>query len=84
MAILREAAAGVAVARCRDLRRKHGVSRPTFYLWTPKYGGAGGPALQRLKALEQENAKRKRMEADHALDMQMHTVAPECIVACTC
>ena len=69
MAILREAAAGVAVSRCRDLRRKHGVSRPTFYLWTPKYGGAGGPALQRLKALEQENAKRKRMEADHALEL---------------
>ena len=60
VAILREAEAGVAVA---DLLRKHGISRPTFYLWKQKYGGAGVPELQRLKALEQENAKLKRMYA---------------------
>ena len=65
VAILREAEAGVAVA---DLLRKHGISRPTFYLWKQKYGGAGVPELQRLKALEQENAKLKRMYADMALE----------------
>jgi len=65
VAILREADAGVAVA---DLLRKHGISRPTFYLWKQKYGGAGVPELQRLKALEQENAKLKRMYADMALE----------------
>ena len=66
VAILREAEAGVAVA---ELLRKHGISRPTFYLWKQKFGGAGVPELQRLKALEQENTKLKRMYADHALEL---------------
>ena len=65
VAILREGEAGVAVA---DLLRKYGISRPTFYLWRQKYGGAGVPELQRLKALEQENARLKRMYADLALE----------------
>ena len=64
VAILREAEAGMAVA---ELLRKHGVSRPTFYLWKQKYGGAGVPELQKLKALEAENARLKRMYADLAL-----------------
>lgn len=64
VAILREGEAGVPVA---DLLRKHGISRPTFYLWRQKYGGAGVPELQKLKALEQENARLKRMYADLAL-----------------
>ena len=62
--ILREGAAGVPVA---DLLRKHGFSGPTFYLWRQKYGGAGVPELQKLKALEQENARLQRMYADFAL-----------------
>ena len=66
VAILREAEAGMAVA---ELLRKHGISRPTFYLWKQKFGGAGVPELQRLKALEPENAKRKRMYADQALEL---------------
>jgi hypothetical protein len=41
-AILREAEAGMAVA---ELLRKHGISRPTFYLWKQKFGGAGVPEL---------------------------------------
>lgn len=64
VAILREGEAGVPVA---DLLRKHGISRPTFYLWRQKYGGAGVPELQKLRALEQENARLKRMYADLAL-----------------
>jgi putative transposase len=65
VAILREADAGVPVA---EVLRKHGISRPTFYLWKQKYGSAGVPELQRLKALEQENAKLKRMYAKLALE----------------
>jgi len=66
VAILGEAEAGVPVA---DLLRKHGISRPTFYLWKKKYGGVGVPELQRLKELERENARLKRMYADQALEL---------------
>ena len=66
VAILREAEGGMVVA---DLLRKHGISRPTFYLWKQKFGGAGLPELQRLKALEQENAKLKRIYADQTLEL---------------
>ena len=48
VAILRNAEAGMAVA---ELLRKHGISRPAFYLRKQKFGGAGVPGLQRLKAL---------------------------------
>ena len=65
VAILREGEAGVPVA---EILRKHGISRPTFYLWKSKYGRAGVPELQRLKALEQENGRLKRMYADMALE----------------
>ena len=65
VAILREGEAGVPVA---DVLRKYGISRPTYYLWKAKYGSAGVPELQRLKALEQEHAKLKRMYADMALE----------------
>ena len=44
--ILREGEAGVPVA---EILRKHGISRPTCYLWKSKYGSAGVPELQRLK-----------------------------------
>lgn len=64
--ILREADAGAAVA---DLLRKHKINRPTFYLWKKKYGGVGVAELQRLKELERENARLKRMYADHALEL---------------
>jgi putative transposase len=65
VAILREGEAGLPLA---EILRKHGISRPTFYLWKQKYGEAGVPELQRLKALEQENAKLKRMYAELALE----------------
>ena len=63
--ILREQEAGVPVA---DLCRKHGVSSPTFYKWKAKYGGLDVSEARRLKALEDENAKLKRMLADAMLD----------------
>ena len=63
--ILREQEAGVPVA---DLCRKHGLSSPTFYKWKAKYGGLDVSEARRLKALEDENAKLKRMLADTMLD----------------
>ena len=62
---LREGDAGVPIA---EILREHGIRRPTFYLWKQQYGAAGVPELQRLKALEQENAKLKRMYAELALE----------------
>jgi putative transposase len=63
--ILREQEAGIPVA---DLCRKHGLSSPTFYKWKAKYGGMDVSEARRLKALEEENAKLKRMLADSMLD----------------
>ena len=63
--ILREQEAGIPVA---DLCRKHGLSSPTFYTWKAKYGGMDVSEARRLKALEDENAKLKRMLADSMLD----------------
>lgn len=65
IAILREQEAGVTVA---ELCRKHGVSSPTFYKWKAKFGGLDVSDARRLKALEDENAKLKRMLADAMLD----------------
>lgn len=65
VAVLQEGEAGVPVA---ELLRKHGISRPTYYQWKAKYGGASVPELRRLKELEQENAKLKRMYAELALE----------------
>ena len=63
--ILREQEAGVPVA---DLCRKHGLSSPTFYKWKARYGGMDVSEARRLKALEDENTKLKRMLADAMLD----------------
>ena len=63
--ILREQEAGIPVA---DLCRKHGLSSPTFYKWKAKYGGMDVSEARRLKSLEDENAKLKRMLADAMLD----------------
>ncbi len=65
VAILKESAAGVPVA---ELIRKHGISRPTYFNWKAKYGGASVKELVRLKELEAENAKLKRMYAELALE----------------
>jgi putative transposase len=63
--ILKEAESGLAVA---DLLRKHGVSKATFFKWRSKYGGATVAYVKRLRELEHENAKLKRMYADLALE----------------
>jgi putative transposase len=65
VAILKEGEAGVPVA---EILRKHGISRPTYFNWKSKYGGASVPELRRLKDLELENAKLKRMYAELALE----------------
>ena len=65
IAILREQEAGAQTA---DVCRKHGVSSATFYKWKAKYGGLDVSEARRLKALEDENAKLKRMLADAMLD----------------
>ena len=65
IAVLREQEAGVKTA---DVCRKHGVSEATFYKWKAKYGGLGISDAKRLKALEDENAKLKKLLAETMLD----------------
>jgi putative transposase len=65
VAILKEGEAGVSVG---DLARKHGISRATYFNWRSKYGGVTVNELKRMKELEAENAKLKRMYADLALE----------------
>ncbi len=47
-----------------EVCRKHGISAPTYYQWKSKYAGMSLPALKRVKELEAENAKLKRMYAE--------------------
>lgn len=63
--ILKEHEAGVPVA---DLCRKHGVSNASIYKWKAKYGGMDVSEAKRLKALEDENNKLKKLLADTMLD----------------
>ena len=63
--ILKEAEAGVEIAA---LLRRHGISRATLYQWRSKYAGATVNELRRIKELEAENSKLKRMYADLALE----------------
>lgn len=65
IAILKEQEAGVPVA---DLCRKHGVSNASVYKWKAKYGGMDVSEARRLKALEDENARLKKLLADSMLD----------------
>lgn len=68
IAILKEAEAGLKVA---DLTRKHGIAEGTFYRWKAKYGGMDVSDAKRLKQIEEENRRLKRLVADQALDIQM-------------
>lgn len=63
--VLKQAEAGVAV---KDLCRKLGISDQTFYNWKARYGGLSVSELKRLRELEAENAKLKKMYADLALE----------------
>jgi putative transposase len=66
IAVLKEHEAG---ARTADLARKHGISEATFYNWKAKYGGMDVSEAKRLKALEDENAKLKKLLAEQMLDV---------------
>ena len=63
--VLREQEAGMQVS---DLCRKHGISEPTFYAWKSKFGGMSIPDARRLKQLEEENARLKKLLAEVMLD----------------
>ena len=66
IALLKENEAG---AKVDDLCRRHGISSATFYTWRKKYGGMDASEAKRLRALEAENARLKRIVADQMLDM---------------
>jgi putative transposase len=63
--VLKEAEAG---AKTKDLCRKHGISDATFYNWKAKYGGLTVSEVRRLRELDQENAKLKKLLAEAELD----------------
>ena len=65
IAILREQEAG---AKTAEVCRKHGISGATFYAWKAKFGGMDVSEAKRLRALEDENAKLKRLLAETMLD----------------
>lgn len=65
IAILREQEAGMKTS---DVCRKHGISGATFYAWKAKYGGLNVSQARRLKVLEDENAKLKKLLAEAMLD----------------
>jgi putative transposase len=65
---LREADRGVAV---KDLCRKHGFSEASYYLWRSKYGGMDVSDARRLKSLESENARLKKLLAESMLENEV-------------
>lgn len=64
--ILKEHQAGIVVA---EICRKHGISDATFYTWRSKYGGLEVSDARRLKSLEEENRKLKKLLAESMLDV---------------
>ena len=68
IAILKEQEAGMPPS---DVCRKHGISSATFYKYKSKYGGLGVSDARRLRALEQENGRLKKLLADQMLDTAM-------------
>ena len=65
IAVLREHEAG---AKAADLARKHGISEATLYNWKAKYGGMDVSDAKRLRSLEEENRKLKKLLAESMLD----------------
>lgn len=65
--ILKQADGGMPV---KEVLRQHGISAPTYYKWKSKYGGLEVSELKRIRELEAENAKLKRMYANLALENQ--------------
>lgn len=68
MAILKQAEAGTPVP---ELCREHGISSPTFYKWRAKYGGMDVSMMARLKELEDENRRLKKMYAEERLKAEV-------------
>lgn len=68
MHILNQAQAGTPVS---ELCREHGISSATFYKWRAKYGGMDAPMISRLKELEAENARLKKMYAEERLKAEI-------------
>lgn len=72
VSILKEAEGGLAV---NEVCRKHGISSATYYKWKSKYGGLEASELKRIKELEAENARLKRMYADKGKRQQIRLIA---------
>jgi putative transposase len=68
IAVLHEATGSVSI---REVSRKHGITEQTFFRWRAKYGGLQLSEAKRLKALEDENRRLKRLVADLSLDNSM-------------
>jgi len=68
VSILKQAEEGISVP---DLCREHGISNATFYNWRSKYGGMSVSMLKRMKELEEENSRLKRMYADERLKAEL-------------
>jgi len=68
MTVLKQAEAGVPVA---DLCREHGMSSASFYKWRSKYGGMDASMMARMKELEAENRRLKRMYAEERLKSEI-------------
>jgi len=65
ISILKQQEAGMSV---KDLAREHGISEATFYNWKAKYGGMDANEVKRMKDLEQENSRLKRIVANLTLE----------------
>lgn len=74
IAILKEAEAGVPVP---ELCRKHGMSSASFYKWRSKFGGMDASMVKRLKELEEENKRLKKMNAEEGLKAEIRQEALE-------
>ena len=72
--VLKEVEAGVPVA---ELCQKHNISNATFYNWRSKYGGMDASSMKRLKELEEENARLKKMYAEEKLKAEIVSEALE-------
>jgi putative transposase len=68
LSILQEQEHGKSVA---EICRSHGISAPTFYSWKNKFSGMSEQELVRLRHLEQENSRLRRLVADQSLDIQI-------------
>ena len=66
--VLNEAQAGAAID---ELCRRHGISQATYYKWKQKFGGMEVSDTRRLRLIEDENRKLKKLVADQALDMMV-------------